>query len=411
LLLVSACIWPAATAVAHDPSSWGGLYRTRDGGATWFLSNEGRFVTTALDLAIDATDSSRLLLATESGLLRSINGGRDWDVDRSEALRGAVFAVAVAPDGSRAIASTSTTIVVTDPARSGDWRAVPAPPGAAPARQIVAGARTGQVYVVGWSGLVQSDDWGESWQSLGEGLPSPIVTRLVALPTTSSGASGLLALCGGALWISDGGQTWEHRESGLPRQGVDTVVADGLVTGRLWAAGADRVFRSNDAGTTWQPVGGPLDEQHTPIHSIGASPNGRALVLTTDRGLYRSGDGGTTWELLADGVPVHLPARPLARDPRDGATFYAGFSIRPYDALWEAAAEGTSALQRLDAVNVGGAAALLALVLLAGGVALGRLRRYYQAPAAATASMECPAPDAGQASSIRSPRSLDELAR
>jgi hypothetical protein len=174
------------------------------------------------------------------------------------------------------------------------------------------------------------------------------------------------------------------------------------VAGRLWAAGVDRVFRSDDAGATWQPVGGPLEEQHTLIHGVGASADGRALVLTTDRGLYRSGNGGATWELLADGLPVHLPARLLVRDPRDGETFYAGFSIRPYDVLWQAAAEGTSALQRLDAVNVGGAAALLTLVVLAGGIALGRLRRYYQAPAGATAPMSCPAHAADQASLIRS---------
>jgi photosystem II stability/assembly factor-like uncharacterized protein len=377
---VALVIWPGPLADAHDPSSWGGLYRTRDGGATWFLANEGRFVTTALDLAVDPTDGARLLLATESGLLRSVNGGRDWEVDESEVVRGAVFAVAFAADGRRLIASTGTTIVVTDADAPTVWRAARPASGAAPARQIVVGVRPGQVYVVGWNGLLRSDDWGNTWQPLGEELPSVVVTRLVSLPPSSRGTPRLVALAGGTLWMSDDdGQGWRQSGDMLPSVELDTIVADGMVANRLWAGGADRIFRSDDAGLGWQPFGRPIEEQDTPIRGIAADPDSRALVVTTDRGLYRSGDGGTTWELLAEGVPVHLPARPLVRDPTSGATLYAGFSIRPYDAIWRSAVDGRSALQRLDAVNVGGGLAFLALIGLAGGYILTRLHRFYDA--------------------------------
>lgn len=373
-------------ALAHDPSAWGGLYRTRDGGATWFLVNEGRFVTAALDLVVHPADPSRLLLATESGLLRSVNGGRDWAVDPSPLLRGAVFALAIDGRGARTMASTGSAILVSDDSPEGTWRAVEVPDGAVPARQLVAGPRPDQIYVVGWSGLFRSEDWGDTWTAVGADLPGGTVARLLVLTDGPSARPRLAALAGGALWLGDdAGATWQRRDAGLPSQGIDTIVADGVMPGRLWAAGADTVFRSEDGGVSWQPFGSPLDDRHTPIYGIAAAADGRTVLLTTDRGLYRSADGGTTWELLADSVPVHLPARPLLRDPHDGATIYAGFSIHPYDALWQTAAEGTNALQRLDSVGLGGALAFLALLAVAGGLALRWLRRYYGPPPPASA--------------------------
>jgi len=67
-----------SAARAHNPSAWGGLFRSRDSGETWFPANAGRFVSGATALAISPADVNHLLLATDSGLLRSRNGGRDW---------------------------------------------------------------------------------------------------------------------------------------------------------------------------------------------------------------------------------------------------------------------------------------------------------------------------------------------
>src|SRR5262249_25417997 len=63
-------LWPSS-ASTHDPSAWGGLFRSRDHGATWAPANQGRLVSAALALAISPTDVNHLLLGTDSGLLRS----------------------------------------------------------------------------------------------------------------------------------------------------------------------------------------------------------------------------------------------------------------------------------------------------------------------------------------------------
>src|SRR5207247_11035892 len=99
----------------------GGLFRSRDHGATWFLASPGTYPTAAVALAVSPTDGNHLLLATDSGLLRSHNAGRDWSREAPNALTGAVFAAAFASDGRRALVSTGTGIFRSDADNA--WRA------------------------------------------------------------------------------------------------------------------------------------------------------------------------------------------------------------------------------------------------------------------------------------------------
>jgi hypothetical protein len=105
-------IWPA-TASAHDASSWGGLFRSRDGGVTWFQANQGRLVAGALAIAVDPTDPNHLLLGTDAGLLTSHNGGLDWQA--AAGLPGAaVLAVAFDAAGRRQLATTDAGVFTSE---------------------------------------------------------------------------------------------------------------------------------------------------------------------------------------------------------------------------------------------------------------------------------------------------------
>src|SRR5260221_14310218 len=68
----------AGSASAHDASSYGGGFRSRDLGAAWVNADVGLFLNAALVLAVDPRDSSHLLGGTHLGILRSPNGGRGW---------------------------------------------------------------------------------------------------------------------------------------------------------------------------------------------------------------------------------------------------------------------------------------------------------------------------------------------
>jgi photosystem II stability/assembly factor-like uncharacterized protein len=73
------------------------------------------------------------------------------------------------------------------------------------------------------------------------------------------------------------------------------LVADPLVPGRAWCGThKSGVFRSDDAGRSWQPVGLP----GRLIMSVAASPAARDVVWagTEPSEVWRSDDAGATWE-------------------------------------------------------------------------------------------------------------------
>jgi hypothetical protein len=111
------------------------------------------------------------------------------------------------------------------------------------------------------------------------------------------------------------------------------------------------------------------------VHGIDAREE--AIVLTTDRGLYRSVDGAVSWTPIIDDLPAHLEAGPLVRDPIDPATLYAGFSLMPYPELWRRAADRENALARVSLTSLAGSVVLLILVTLGALAALRWLGRYY----------------------------------
>ena len=358
-------LWSSAVS-AHDASAWGGLFRSRDHGATWFLASPGTYPTAAIALAVSPTDGNHLLLATDSGLLRSRNGGRDWSREASNVLTGAVFAAAFAGDGRRALVSTGTEIFRSD--ADGEWRPTRPPRGTPPARAIARGAAPGRAYVAGWTGFVRTDDWGASWSDAADGLPGSPVTSMLVVPGRPE---SLHVVVEGQMWSShDGAQTWLKREA-------DALGDDAGVAGRLWAARGDRLLRSDDGGASWRATGRPLPEPNTSVRGISAS--GDVVVVTTDRGIFRASDGGERWTPLVDNLPAHLEAGPLVRDPSEPARLFAGFAVTPYPELWRRAVEGTAAWQRIDLSSLLGAAAFLTLLVVLSFVALRRLRRHYRA--------------------------------
>jgi photosystem II stability/assembly factor-like uncharacterized protein len=359
----------------HDPSAWGGLFRSRDHGATWVSANPAGFVSGAIAFAISPTDVNHLLLGAESGLLRSRNGGRDWTVEAPSVVLGSVFAATFAADGQRALIATSQEVFCAEGENS--WRPVPAPQGAVPARAIVRSAEAGRIYLAGRAGLYHSDDWGASWSSAGDGLPQDVVTALLVVQGTPE---TLYAIVQGRIWASvDRARSWASRGADIPPTNIDALATDATQPTRLWGAGGDRVFRSNDGGASWQRIGQPLPEPNTTVNGITASDE--AIVLATDRGLYRSVDGGKGWTLIIDNLPAHLEAGPLMRDPVDPATLYAGFSLIPYPELWRQAADREGALARVSVTSLVSGVGFLVLLALGAVAALRWLSHYYRPPA------------------------------
>jgi photosystem II stability/assembly factor-like uncharacterized protein len=356
---------------AHDASAYGGLFRSLNLGETWLNADVGLFLNAALTVAVDPRDPNHLLMGTDVGLLSSRNGGRSWSPEAPGLIMGAVFAIAFSGDGGTVVCGAPTGIFRL---AHGFWTLAAAPDAAAPVREVAFGSAPDRIYLSGNGSLFISVDGGQSYRRLQEGPGG--ADRITAFAVVTQPAELLFAVTDGKIMTSaDGGSEWHQQAVGLIGDPVNTVLLDGAVSRRLWAASGDRIFVSDDLGLRWRPVGRPLPEPGTDVRGLAADNPASTLVVTTDRGLYRSTDGGRSWVLKENNLPAHLEAGPLIRDPNEMQTLYAGYSLLPYPELWRAARDGVNLLSRLDPISLAGGFAFIALLMIGGVVLVGWLQR------------------------------------
>jgi photosystem II stability/assembly factor-like uncharacterized protein len=371
--LAAALALPSPAALAHDSGIANGLFRSRDAGKTWLALDPSNFVSGALALAVHPTDGHQLLLGTDVGLTRSRNGGRDWDTEASDLLRGPAFAVAFDADGSKAIAAGPHTLIRTDGER---WRTTRSPAGAMPARALVSGGVVGRAYLAGWTGLYRTDNWGRDWTRIGESIDAEHVSSVHVAP---SRPEEVLVLAGGRLWIStDHGRSWRRIGATAPSEPIEAVTRDRSTPTRHWIIAAGNVYRSGEQLAHWQRVGMPIPDRQAVGRSLDVLDD--TVIVLTDRGVFQSADGGVTWAPSRTELPSHAEAGVLLRDPRAPGTLYAGFGQTSLASLREftrraAPSHSTSEI----AIVVGGYASVGLLLLSVGLMA----RRFSRASAAA----------------------------
>ena len=375
LALVTVALSSASLAHAHDASTYGGLFRSRNLGGTWLNADVGLFLSAALTVAVDPRDPNHLLMGTDIGLLVSSNGGRSWSQEAPGLISGAVFAIAFSRDGESVVCAAPTGVFRLS---DGGWSRAVVPDGASPARQLAFGSAPDRIYLLGDRSLFISNDGGQSYRRLGSLEAATIAALAVAMQPSEL---VFAVIDGRPLASADGGKEWHERSVGLDGDSVDTVVLDGALPNRLWAASADRIFVSDDLGMRWRPIGRPLPQPATNVRGIAADETVSTLIVTTHRGMYRSDDGGQSWILKENGLPAHLEAGPLVRDPTEARTLYAGYSLLPFPELWRSAVEGRNLLSRVDPVSLGGGFAFVALLIIGGILLVGWLERQRSATA------------------------------
>lgn len=364
LLLIVATT--AGSASAHDASSYGGVFRSRNLGGTWLRADVGLFLNAALVVAVDPQNGSHLLAGTDLGLLRSRNGGLSWTREAADRISGAVFAVTFLGDSERAVCAAQSGIFRFE---AGQWQPASAPDAATPARTVITGAAADRVYLLGRDRLFTSGDGGRTFVEAG-GRPDTSV--MTALAVVRSKPEIMVAVVGGLIVTSeDGGQHWRSGGLGNDGQPVDAVVADAHVPNRAWAARAGRIYVSDEPASPWRAVGRALPEPATTIRGIAANAEATTLVVTTNRGLYRSENGGENWMVKEDNLPTHLEAGALAQDPSDPALLYAVYSLLPYSEVWRSTIEASNLRRRPDSMSLAGRIGI-SLLAIVGGALLAR---------------------------------------
>lgn len=346
---------------AHDASTYGGMFRSRDNGQSWFSIDTGVFFGGALGLAVHPVDRNLLLLATDAGLLRSGNGGRDWQREAHADLDGPVFAVSFDTSGQRAWAATTHKLLWLD--ATNVWHEAQAPADALPAQAVVASSQSAKAYLVGLESFFVSHDAGHNWVRSSKSLPEGEIAGFARAIRNQHEL--LFLVINAALWISeDGAQTWHPLGQGLPAGKLDAIFVRATQAGQMHALAQTQLYASEDYGATWRPTGKPVPEAHLAVRGLAASVDGKIILMTTHKGLYRSEDSGESWVLKEGNLPIHLEAGPLAIDPHDANTYYAGYALTPYGETWQRAAQVQQARETSNTLPIWLGALLLLPVLL-----------------------------------------------
>lgn len=350
-----------------------GLFTSRDRGRSWQQARSGLPDTaTVLCLATHPTRPRVVLAGTDDGLFRSVDGGRRWARVIGPARFGRVFSLDF-PSRRRAVAGiegdvhlsvdegatwqrrtrpraeTLVFAVAAGPAsllagvaggsslpgvfRSLDdgatWQLSSSGLAGLPAGTVAFDVNDSRVLygALDGAGLFKSTDGGERWARLDLGLAAGSGVVSIATDRRHPGSVLVAAFDGGVVLLrsDDQGATW-HRLATPPGSTVRTVVFDPADNEALLAVGQG-LFRSQDAGTTWNPVA--VAEELLFFESMLADPQDpRRLWLAGSRGhaearVFLSEDGGATWERRDSGLESAVSVFQLALDPGVAGRLYA----------------------------------------------------------------------------------------
>ena len=111
----------------------------------------------------------------------------------------------------------------------------------------------------------------------------------------------------GILKSNDGGKTWEKSLDWTYRQneGVWDIGISQTDPNILYAATTDGVYKSSDAGNSWQRVHPVIMANSLVVHPD--DPDrvvvGSGNFNSDDAGIYKTEDGGTSWDRISENIP------------------------------------------------------------------------------------------------------------
>ncbi len=310
-----AFIDPRPGGIAYAATShpvWGvHLHRSSDGGHTWEVTsgtpqaanpNENSSIEAIWYVAPGHSSQPDLLYAgvQPAGLFISEDGAASWRLVEGLAAhptratwqpaRGglALHSIYVDPrDARRIYVAVSAGGVYRSDDGGASWKPInqgvradylpdPLPPtGHCVHRIVVHPGRPDRLYQQSHTGTYRSDDRGESWTEITEGLPSDFGYAIATDPRDADTvfvipeeSSHMRTTVGGAITVyrsRDAGGCWEPLTKGLPRKNAyvtilrESIDTDGLEPcGIYFGTSSGHLFASADGGASWDAVAGFL---------------------------------------------------------------------------------------------------------------------------------------------------------
>lgn len=281
----------------------GGLFYSEDGGSTW--RRDGKSVVldgpvlTSLSSAPEG--DTPLFAATENQLLKSSDGGKTWLTvpvlarGRKGApltsLRGKVLSLQTLRNGKPVLLMGHSSGLYRSIDLGASWQRLLLEPVPTAVSAIFAAANHSQTAVARTAtSLYFTKDTGVSWTKWDS--PSDVSwVNDVGVPAGTDGP--VLAATAAGLYRADSlGGVWSLCHNGLPRETVSAVRFHPSYANHAYAVAYGRLFRSSDAGVSWEPV----------TSSSASAPDVRSIWFSSqpDRVLGVTADLGVVFLDLAE---------------------------------------------------------------------------------------------------------------
>lgn len=194
-----------------------------------------------------------------------------------------------------------------------------------PIAQIDAAALVGLAYVTSdhvlmasASGVLQSTDGGRTWGR------TELEVAPATLAVSPAGEGFAYVLAAESVHVTaDAGRTWQAVPAALPGAEVLAAAVNPFNPAEIYASfAATGLYRSRDAGATWEPVA-TADEEDIVAVLVSHVPPLLFIALESGR-VQVSSDAGETWSAASGAVTMALrgPVRALA-GAADGSVIYA----------------------------------------------------------------------------------------
>ncbi|MDP2175691.1 MAG: PKD domain-containing protein [Bacteroidota bacterium] len=253
-----------------------GVFKSTNGGASWFQSNTGMGNRTVGKLIINPSNTSVLLAATNNGIYRSTNAGSNW----TQIITGNFKDIVFKPNNSDIVYATRDGI------------------------------------------LFRSLNNGLTWVSITNGLPTTAMSRGVIDVNVNMPNLVYFWLANGSVnrgfYLSrDSGTTfvtksttpnlhdWSTNGSGTGGQAwYDKDMVTDPVNPAIIYVGGVNIFRSNDTGQTWTIAGYWVNKIHADQHELISCPLTNRIFAANDGGLYYTRDRGVNWIPVKSGLAI-----------------------------------------------------------------------------------------------------------
>jgi photosystem II stability/assembly factor-like uncharacterized protein len=351
-------------------SACSGIYRTDDGAAVW-RKIQGIPYTARRTYAItqDPNHAERVYAATSEGLWKSVDAGMNWQRTTPESWVINTVVVSKGDPGRVLIGTEERGVMASDDAGKHFEEAN----SGFEHRQIVAlgsdATRPGRILAViahAPDPFLASDDGGENWTVLGDGLRAEQVLHVYSAPdrawwiALSTGGLmryddvkknwmkiGALRIDRSALHTSDSKM---RKPAPLERQNRSrllAIVSDIDFHSNEWYAATNQgLLVSRDHGETWRPIQtGPMISPL--LQSVRASADGQRIRVVSQRGLLFSDDSGATWTWhdlpLKSGGALSLAAVPGDENTLIALAHAGLYVSRDWGKTWNATDSGLPA--------------------------------------------------------------------